>query len=85
MLIFKYVHKLNKINGYMVTWLHGYMVRKIKNNEAQISCNKDMLLKITLVNYGIIEEKKGWYCPEFGKKYECTVLEYNMSRANNGS
>ena len=32
---------------------------KIKNNEAQISCNKDMLLKITLVNYGIIEKKKG--------------------------
>ncbi len=59
---------------------------EINNNEAHISFNREVLLKITLINrvgmkQGKIEKKKGWYCPEFGKKHGCTVLEYNVARA----
>ncbi len=59
---------------------------EIKNNEAQVSFNREMLLAIKLIKQagtkpGRIEKKEGWYCPEFGKRLECTVLEFNAAQA----
>jgi uncharacterized heparinase superfamily protein len=47
--------------------------------KAIVKKNDRFLLKIGLLNEGKIELKKGWYCPEFGIKHECVVLEYAMS------
>ncbi len=33
-----------------------------------------MIAEISLWDGGPVEEYKGWYCPEFGKKIPCTVL-----------
>ncbi len=51
------------------------------NNEARVSHRGKLLLTITLATPGRIRTKRGWYCPQFGKKHECIVLECYVPQA----
>ena len=56
--------------------LHPSMELEFEKNEIMVGTSGKRVLKIQLRGNGVIKIEKGWYCPEFGKKYACDVLVY---------
>jgi uncharacterized heparinase superfamily protein len=46
----------------------------------QVGDKDQILMSVKPAGQGRLEIKKGWYCPEFGLKFECPVLSLKMNR-----
>lgn len=60
--------------------LHPAVELEFKEDDVIVSNKGEGLLKIRLIGNGEIDVEKGWYCPEFGKKYACDVLVYQVNK-----
>jgi uncharacterized heparinase superfamily protein len=60
--------------------LHPSMEIEFNGDHVLVSVEGEKLLKIQRFDKGVIHVEKGWYCPEFGKKYACDVLVYKNDK-----
>ena len=62
--------------------LNPLMELEFKEDEVIVRNKEERFLKICLMKNHGIKVEKGWYCPEFGKKYECDVLVYQADKVD---
>jgi uncharacterized heparinase superfamily protein len=62
--------------------IHPDLGIKIGENRAVLTCDGEVLAKVSLMGEGHLEILPGLYCPEFGVTKKCTVLRVMFSCAS---
>ena len=60
--------------------LHPSLEVESQGRELYIFHGGKRLLNIQHTGNDDFEIEKGWYCPEFGKKYACDVIVYKVDQ-----
>ncbi|TRZ88382.1 MAG: heparinase [Methanosarcinales archaeon] len=54
--------------------IHPDLSADLKDNSVEVVEGRQRYMTIFPLTTGLVEIKDGWYCPEFGLKYQCSVI-----------